>query len=339
MPENDRLDRQREIAMSEKEENIQDVMDTLQVLAPGAAEAPKPAPAALSEVRRRVAPKSRKRRWYFPALFGRRYAWAMLLAVAALVIALSVPGVRAAASDFLGLFRVQKFTPISISAEQLALLEEVADSGLYPGEIEFFEEPSEPVQVGSLAEAAAAVGWQPASPGLLGQPDAVYTIGDASGRLIVDVENARALMSLAGADPALIPDSLDGAQVDVTVYGAISQNWDDGLALVQAPSPLVEYPDDVDVTALGQALLEALGMEPEAARRLSESIEWTNTLLLPIPESVATFNEVQINGSPGLALTGVNGENTAVLWESDGMVYVLSGFDAEALVSIANSVE
>jgi hypothetical protein len=257
----------------------------------------------------------------------------------ALALTLIFPGVRAAASDFLGLFRVQKFTPISITAEQLALLEELAGSGLYPGEVEFFEEPSEPVRVDSLAEAEAAAGWQAGSSSLLGQPDAVYAIAGASGRLTIDVVNARALMSLAGADPALIPDSLDGADVDVTVYPAISQNWDDGVVLLQSPSPLVEYPEDVDVTALGQALLEVLGMEPGPARRLAESIEWTNTVLLPIPASIANFNEVQIGASSGLALTSLDGQNAAILWESGGKVFALSGLDVEELVSIANSIE
>jgi hypothetical protein len=237
-----------------------------------------------------------------------------------------------------GLFRVQKFTPISISAEQLALLEDVAGSGLYPGEVVFFEEPSEPVRVDSLAEAEAAAGWQAGGPGQLGEPDAIYVIGGASGRLTINVENARTLMSLAGADPELIPDSLDGAEVNVTVYPAISQNWDDGVVLIQSPSPLVAYPEDVNVTALGQALLEVLGMEPGPARRLAESIEWTNTVLLPVPASIASFSEVQIGGSSGLALTSVDGQNAAVLWESEGMVFVLSGFDAEELVGIANSV-
>jgi hypothetical protein len=260
------------------------------------------------------------------------------MAVLALVVAMSFPGVRAAASDFLGLFRVQKFTPISISAEQLALLEDVAGSGLYPGEVVFFEEPSEPVRVDSLAEAEAAAGWQAGGPGQLGEPDAIYVIGGASGRLTINVENARTLMSLAGADPELIPDSLDGAEVNVTVYPAISQNWDDGVVLIQSPSPLVAYPEDVNVTALGQALLEVLGMEPGPARRLAESIEWTNTVLLPVPASIASFSEVQIGGSSGLALTSVDGQNAAVLWESEGMVFVLSGFDAEELVGIANSV-
>jgi hypothetical protein len=324
--------------MSEQDEKIQDVLDALQMLAPGADDTPKAASTALAELRRRNAPQPRKRRWTVPVLPGRRYAWAALLAVVALVVALSVPGVRAAASDFLGLFRVQKFTPISISAEQLALLEDVANSGLYPGQVEFFEQPGEAVRAESLAEAADMVGWQPASPGPAGEPDAVYTIGGASGRLIIDVASARALMSLAGADPALIPDSLDGAEVNVTVYDGVSQSWADGLVLLQAPSPLVEYPGDVDVTALGQALLEVLGMQPEAARRLSESIEWTNTLLLPIPEDLATFSEVQINGSSGLALTGVDGQSAAVLWQQHGMVYVLSGDDVTALVSMANTV-
>jgi len=325
--------------MSENDENIQDVLVTLQELAPTAAEMPKPASRALAEVRTRAVPQPQKRRRTLPAVFRQRYAWAISLVLLALVLTFSFPGVRAAASDFLGLFRVQKFTPISITAEQLAVLEEVAGSGLYPGEVEFFEAPSEPVRVATLAEAAATAGWEPSRPIMLSRPDAVYMIGGASGRLTIDVDNARTLMGLAGADPTLIPSSLDGAEVDVTVYGAISQNWDDGLVLMQAPSPLVEYPEDVDVTALGQALLEVLGMEPEPARRLSESIEWTSTLLLPIPDSIATFNEVQIGDSSGLALTGVDGRNAAILWESDGMVYVLSGLDVSELVSIAGSVE
>lgn len=323
--------------MSEQDENIQDVMDALQSLAPTMADAPRPASLALAKLRERNT--SRAKLSVVSHLLGRRYAWAAFVALIALVVAFTFPGVRAAASDLLGLFRVQKFTPISISAEQLALLEEVAESGLYPGEVEFFEEPSEPVHVDSLAEAEEAVGWHAGSPGQLGPPEAVYTIGGASGRLTVNVANARALMELAGADPALIPDSLDGADVNVTVYSAISQHWAEGVVLVQSPSPMVEYPEDVDVTALGQALLEVLGMEPGPAQRLAESIEWTNTLLLPIPEDIATFNEVQIGGSSGMALTSVDGQTAAVLWESDGMVYVLSGLDATELVSIANSID
>jgi hypothetical protein len=145
-------------------------------------------------------------------------------------------------------------------------------------------------------------------------------------------------MSAAGADPVLIPDSLDGAAVEVTLYPSISQNWNEGVVLLQSPSPLIQYPDDVDVVALGEALLQFLGMEPGQARSLAESIDWTNTLLLPIPENVASFNEVQVDGTVGLALSSLEGNNAGLLWQRDGNVYALSGGNVEELVDIANSI-
>jgi hypothetical protein len=96
--------------MSEQEENIQEVLDILGSVAPAAEDAPRPASQALATLRSRNEPRRRMGRVTWPAalLLGRRYAWATLIAVLALVVAMSFPGVRAAASDFLGLFRVQK---------------------------------------------------------------------------------------------------------------------------------------------------------------------------------------------------------------------------------------
>lgn len=325
--------------MSEHEENLQEVLDTLSALKPTAAEAPRPASHALARLKQELELQQEQPLfWRFMAMSKRKYTFATILALFLLVVAFAFPGVRAAASDFLGLFRVQKFAAISISPEQLALLEEVADSGLYPGEIEIIDEPAEPQLMSSLTEAEALSGWQARSPGQLGEPDSVYFTDGARGRLTVNVDNARTLLSVAGADPALIPDSLDGAAVDVTIYSSIGQNWQDGIALMQSPSPLIEYPDDVDATALGEVLLQVLGMEQGQARRLSQSIDWTNTMLLPIPENVATFNEVRIDGVSGLALSSLDGRNAALLWQLDGTVYALSGTDVESLIDAANSM-
>jgi hypothetical protein len=272
-------------------------------------------------------------------MFKRRFTLATLVAVLVLLIAISFPGVRAAASDFLGLFRVQKFAAISISAGQIAVLEELAESGIYPGEFEMFEEPGEPQLLASMTEAEGAVDWRVRGSDLLGEPDAVYSMSGGSGRLIVNVANARAILEAAGADPALIPDSLDGAAVDATIYPAIAQNWTEGTALVQSPSPLVAYPEDVDIVALGQALLQFLGMEADQARELAESIDWTNTVLLPIPENMATFGDVRVDGEVGLTLSGLDGENAAILWQKDGFVYLLTGSDVTELTDIANSLD
>ena len=325
--------------MSEQEDKIQDVLDTLSALEPSAVDLPRPASHSLARVRQEIERQDMQSGFLrFSLMTNKRYALVPILVILLLIAAFSFPGVRAAASDFLGLFRVQKFAAISISPEQLALLEEVAVSGLYPGEIELIDEPGEPQLVDSLESAEATAGWQARSPRDLDVPDSVYFMGGGSGRLTVNVDNARTLISAAGVDPALIPDSLDGATVEVTLHSSISQNWNEGIALMQSPSPLIEYPEDVDAVALGEAFLQVLGMEPGQARRLAQQIDWTNTVLLPIPENVATFNEIRVDGVSGLALTSLDGQNSAILWQKDGTVYVLSGADVEGLKDVANSM-
>ena len=64
----------------------------------------------------------------------RRIAAMGLTVVVAIAVLMAFPSVRAAASDFLGLFRVKTFAPISVSPQQLAVLERLGEEGLEPGE-------------------------------------------------------------------------------------------------------------------------------------------------------------------------------------------------------------
>jgi hypothetical protein len=320
-------------------EPFEDVLNQLSVLEPGAAEGPRPAGQALARLHQRLErdeENSMMRR--FLLMFQRKYVYVTALAIVMLAVAFSFPAVRAAASDFLGLFRVQKFAAISVSPQQLAVLEQIAERGLYPGELEMIEEPSEPVEVESVAAAEEATGVEVRTPAELGEPDRVYVSGGGSGRLIINLEDARAIMEAAGADPRLLPDSLDGAEINVTIYDGISQNWDSGTVLMQMPSPLVEYPEDVDTAPIAEAILQALGMERAEARRLSRAIDWTSTMLLPIPEGVASFQELMVDGEAGIGLTSVDGQNSALLWQKDGILYVLSGASLDTLQNIGNSL-
>ena len=138
----------------------------------------------------------------------------------------------------------------------------------------------------------------------------------------------------------LLPDSLDGAQVDVAVFAGIQQQWNDGVVLMQTASPVVEYPTDVDPTVLGEALLQVLGLNDDEAYRLARSIDWTSTVLLPVPQNFASFNEITVDGVSGLALNSVNGDGSALLWQKEGVVYLLvgTGRDASELVSLTESL-
>jgi hypothetical protein len=104
----------------------------------------------------------------------------------------------------------------------------------------------------------------------------------------------------------------------------------EGFSVMQAPSPTVEGPDDVDVQQLGNAMLQLLGMSPQEAERLSASIDWTTTMVLPIPTDVASVREVEVDGATGLAfeLRGGGADpdeagGAALLWQNGGYVYML----------------
>lgn len=326
-------------------DNLPDTLNKLNTLAPNALEQPRPAGQMLSQIKQTIHQPSPTHPPLLERILtmfsNRKPTIVALIATLIFAFAFSFPTVRAAASDFLGLFRVQKFAAISISPAQLALLQEVAEQGLYPGEIEMLTEPGQPQSVTSLGQASSETGYTLRTLPELGKPTAILVATGGTGRLIVNLEGARSLVSAAGADPLLLPDSLDGANVDVTVYDTVEQNWADGTFLIQTNSPLIDYPDDVNPVVLGEALLQLLGMTDGEARRLANSIDWTSTLLLPIPQDFATFSEVQVDSTSGLALQSLDGSGSTLMWQKDGMVYLivsdtLSGDD---LVKLADGLE
>lgn len=271
---------------------------------------------------------------------NRKFAASVATFVLLFAIALSFPSVRAAANEVLGLFRVQKFAAISISPDQIAMLQELADSGLTPGELVVINEPGDARAVDSVDEAGITTGLDVRTLSVLDEPSAIRVMDGGNGRLIIDAAQAQEILKLAGADPRLIPDSLDGATVDVSVFASVEQQWQDGTFLIQTESPIVNYPDGLDPVPLGEALLQLLGMSPTEAARLARSIDWTGTLLLPVPQSVATFSEVTVDGVSGLALTSLDGHGSALMWQKNNVVYILSGpNNTTELVELANSIQ
>jgi hypothetical protein len=232
--------------------------------------------------------------------------------------------VRAAASDFLGLFRVQKFAAISVSPEQIALLQQVAESGLTPGNMTLLEEPSEPRPVDTLDEAASATALSSVRTLTgLGQPEAILVADGGCGQFELDLESARAILTAVGADPTLLPDSLADSTISIAVSSSVEQRWDDGTFLVKMESPEVSYPAELDPALLGAAMLQVLGLSPAEANRLSQQIDWTSTLLLPIPTDFASFNEVTVDGVSGLYLQSMEGSSGALVWQKAGMIHLL----------------
>jgi hypothetical protein len=108
-------------------------------------------------------------------------------------------------------------------------------------------------------------------------------------------------------------------------------------------SPAIEYPDGLDLNALGVAGLQLLGMTKDEAEALGSTIDWANTMVLPVPnDSDTTVGDVSINGAAGVVFTkpGAEDVTAAILWTRDGMSYFIKGnYSADQLVEMANSVQ
>jgi hypothetical protein len=170
------------------------------------------------------------------------------------------------------------------------------------------------------------------------------------------------LAELAQQDIEL-PDELDGATVTMelpTMVGATygdcevereagedpdspSRRARNCTTLVQMASPEISAPPGLDVAGLGQSFLQLLGMSPEEAAQFSQTVDWTTTLVIPIPRYGTTYEEVKVDGVTGtLIWEGMPGEssNYVLIWVRDGLVYALSGRGPRsAALSIANSLK
>ncbi len=326
--------------------NEQELLEQLALLEPTEVDAPKPASRALTEVQNRLRKEQEAglpyRLLQFMSAPRSQVRVGSAFAALLLILAFTFPGVRVAASELLSLFRVQNFTAVSISPEQLAVLEQIAESGLVPGEVTFIEQPGEMVSADSLAAAEASSGLTNVRTlPQLGSPSEIFVVDGGRARLDIDLAGARAILEAVNSDPLVLPDTLDGASVYATIPAGVEQVWDDDFSFYQSESPVVEYPDGMDTAVLGEALLRVLGLSAEEAQRLAQEIDWTSTLLLPIPTEFATFSEVSVNGKSGIGISSLEGNGSAIVWQEDGMMYMLNGetLTVEELLSFTGALE
>ncbi len=259
---------------------------------------------------------------------------------------LALPPVRALASDFLHLFRVERFVVVNVDQQRVEQIARALDENMFFGEQQMLEEMAAPIPVASLEEAAALAGFTPRTPQGYGEATEILVTSGGRVRYTPDVEALRAVFGTLGLDPALLPESMDNQPFDITIPAGIVLRYNDGdpdqmrsFVVIQMPSPSVEVPEGVDVEALGEAMLQLLGMSPAEAHRLSGNIDWATTLVLPIPSDVVRAQEISVDGTTGLLFESdysEDGNGNAVLWQKGGIVTLISGTTSSArLLNVA----
>jgi hypothetical protein len=276
-------------------------------------------------------------------LFTGRWRPVSIGVTAAICVAIlfSFAPVRQAAADFLGIFRVRKFAAIAVDPAQAQRLEEVAqslDEGAF-GTPTTVREAEAPQPVADAAEASATAGFEVRTPTALPDGASLRSFETQRGPALhfeIDPATLRALLSAAGVEGAAIPE-VGTITADVDIPVMVAQEYDLGngakLTLVQSPSPEVVLPEGIDPMALGQLGLQALGIPGAEAQRMAQEIDWTSTVIVPLPTDIARSTEVTVDGVTGMLLEETrqnrSGKNSVLLWEKDNIVYGIDGENVE----------
>jgi hypothetical protein len=297
-----------------------------------------------------------------------RFAWVTLIVIALLGSSLAFEPVRALASDFLALFRVEQVRVIPINEQ--AVSEQLSNSSqleyILSNEVDV-EEMGESQKVLDAGEARSLAGFPLRLPeGLQGDQSFMIQPG-ARLSFTVDLDLVEGVLKDIGREDIQLPENLDGATIRVDVptsvaasYGDCSFNeaefkgqdpdqphpasrsFENCVTLMQVPSPEISAPPDLDLNKIGEAYLQVLGMDPLEAATFASTVNWTTTFVVPIPRNSVEYEEVQVGGSPATLVYDRDGydRHYALIWIDDGIVFALSGFGEKSdALEIANSIQ
>ncbi len=292
-------------------------------------------------------------------------------ALLVLTLVLALPGARAFASQLLDLFRVQQVTvvPVDVTGiEQLngndALGKQL--SQLISSSLKVTQKPGDPVNASDANQASQLAGFNVRLPEGM-TPSRIDVMNASAFTLTIDRAKAEALLKEAGRSDLVLPDSIDGAEISVnipasvsTAYGTCPPPSKDGngpnmngrgsrgrlyadcVMFAQIPSPTVTAPPTVNVPQLAQIALEFTGMSPEQAKSFTDTVDWTSTLVVPIPKNAATYEQVTVDGVKGTLIQrpADDAPQFVLLWVKDGIIYTIGGLgsNSQQAIQMANSL-
>jgi hypothetical protein len=307
----------------------------------------------------------------FAKIFSRRFrlAWVAMGVIAILGIALAFPEVRAIADSFLGLFRVQQFSVVQVDPENLS--EQLGSSSQFEYMLSndvHVQETGELQEVATAAEASALVGIPVRLPEGMDGPPTLMVQPGADISFTIDLPLVKALLQELGQGDLDLPASLDGATVELNLPSAVGAGYGDCkldsqadleaspdpdspslpalidcITLVQMASPTISAPPELDITKIGEAYLRVLGMSPQEAAQFSSTVDWTTTLVLPVPRYGTNYEDVSVDGVKGTLIQQKYDNRLGqyvLVWVKNDILYALTGQgDGDKALEIAATIK
>lgn len=300
-----------------------------------------------------------------------RYGVSAFLVIA---LILAFPATRALAGELLNLFRVQRVTVVPVDFTGMEQLNGAVGQNInqmISESVTMQKEPSDPVNVASAEEASQLAGFNVRAPQTV-QPSRISVMNGAAFTFTIDRDKAQALLNEAGRGDLVLPEEVDGADVSVNIPASVSlafgtcpepsnegeveremerekettgspgRVYKDCVIFAQIPSPEVSAPASLDIAKLAQIGLEFTGMTPEEAAQFTSTVDWTSTLIVPIPKNAASYQQVNVDGVTGTLIErpADDAPQFALFWVKDGIIYTIGGLgsNSQRALEIANSL-
>lgn len=256
--------------------------------------------------------------------------------------------VNAAISKTLSIFRVQDLKGVTVTLDDIQQIQSKLSTG--QGEINLEKMGNIKVQggqkkVSSKEDVKNITDVTVAFPSVLdGVVPSVNVVEPTAIEFTLKAENVNEIMKSYGATK-LLPANIDGKTFKIDFASQVTMNYsinNKPITIMETKSPEITVPDDVDIDAVYDAVVEMPIIPQRLQSQLKSMKDWKSTLYIPVIESEMT--EVNINGAKGYMSKdyGNSEENSesAVIWYDKGIIYVVSGqVDSEELLRIAKSVK
>ena len=298
-----------------------------------------------------------------------RPAWIALGVILILAVSMTFAPIRAIANNFLGLFRVEKFTVVQVNPGDLP--EQLGSSSQFEHMLTQninFVEGGMPYSVPDKEAASSEVDFDVRLPVGMNKPLSSIMIQPGGlAEFTVDSALLQAVLAEIGRTDIEIPEGVDGATATLDIQSGVAAQYGDCefdaeklveeghdpdnpsvpqlpncVTLVQGPSPTISAPPDLNLIEIGEAYLQLLGMNPEEAESFARKVDWTSTFVFPMPMGGTAFEEVPVDGVTGiLILQALEGHQSQfmLMWVKDEITYVLTGpGSAATAANIARSL-
>ncbi|MFZ2098135.1 MAG: DUF4367 domain-containing protein [Anaerolineales bacterium] len=313
----------------------------------------------------------RKEKTMFRKLFASPVLKIGLAVVLILVIVLSVPATRTLAGQFLSLFRVQQVVVVPVDytgMEQLTGNSALGNqfSQLISTSITAEQKPGAPVTATDAAQASQLAGFTVRLPQGM-SPSRISVEKSSAFSFRLDRAKVQALLNEAGRSDLVLPASIDGAEVsinipasvsvaygtcpepgaqendsDLSLNGSAGRRYPDCVILAELPSPTVSAPADINIAQLAQIGFEFTGMTSDQAAAFTKTVNWTSSLVIPIPKNAATYEQVMVDGVTGTLIQrpADDAPQYILVWIKDGIIYAISslGSNSQQAIQMANSL-